>query len=34
MADPVYDDEQRWIWKAITDRLAQGVEAFEEGVDE
>lgn len=34
MADPVYDDEQMWIWKAITDRLAQGVDAFEEGVYE
>ncbi len=34
MADPVYDDEEMWIWKAITDRLAQGVEAFEEGVYE
>ena len=34
MADPVYDDEQRWIWKAITDRLVQGTAAIEEGLVE
>ena len=34
MADPVYDDEQSWIWKAIMDRLVQGTAAIEGGLVE